>query len=88
MRDGVGDAFEDAAGVIAQRILDRIMPSIQAAAANLAESAQPTISRVVKQDVMPWVIGGLVVGAVSAALIGAIVAGRTTKRLSTVRRRR
>ena len=60
----------------AEAVLERLMPKIQEAAAKVAEAAQPTISRVIREDVAPWTIAGLVLGAAVAAAIGAYVATR------------
>jgi hypothetical protein len=44
--------------------------------AQASESAKPVISEVIRKDVMPWAVAGIIVMGAAAAAIGAAMARR------------
>lgn len=74
---GVGDATTDA---LLAPAMTAILPQVQAMVAKAAEAAEPTIRKVVVEDVLPKfgtaLVISLVAGAVGAAAIGAWFATR------------
>lgn len=54
---------------ITDEIVKGLLPALKPIVAKAAEAAEPTISSVIKRDVVPWVVVGLIgVGAVAAAI--------------------
>lgn len=70
------DALGGAVGKLADQIVEALLPSIKPLAVEAMVAAKPTIREIVKEDVLPWVIVGMVGAAAASALIGAWMARR------------
>lgn len=78
---GVGDATTDALmNSMASSLTAQILPQLKTIVAQSAEAAEPTIRKVVVEDVLPKfglaVVLGLIGGAIAAAAIGSHYATR------------
>jgi len=74
---GMGaDPLETMVTNVANKVLDGIMPKVKGIVEEASAAAQPTISRVVREDVMPWVVVGLLGVGVAAAVIGSAMCRR------------
>jgi hypothetical protein len=58
---------------ITKQIVDAALPTLKEAVAASAEAAEPTIRRVVNEDVMPKVTLGIVVGMIGVAGVSALI---------------
>lgn len=58
---------------ITQQIVNAALPTLKEAVAASAEAAEPTIRRVVNEDVMPKVTLGIVVGMIGVAGVSALI---------------
>lgn len=94
MEQGLGQADPFAAVVtpVADRIFNALLPRMKEVVAKASEAAEPTIRKVIKEEVLPKfglaVVLGLVGGAVAAAAIGSYFATRRNPGSLPVRRRR
>ena len=69
-----GGVYDAIVGPVADRIYQALLPKVKELAAEASVAAQPTVSKIVREDVMPWAFAGMLgIGAV-AALIGAAMA--------------
>lgn len=66
--------YDAVVGPVADRIYAALLPRMKDVVAEASVAAQPTISRVVREDVMPWAVGGILAVGALAALIGAAMA--------------
>lgn len=86
------DAIAAAIAPIADRITAALMPRMTEIVRNASEAAEPTIRKVVTEDVLPKfgaaILVALVAGAAVAAAIGAHFASRGTRRNPYVPMRR
>lgn len=90
--DGMGQSpLDSTITAMTQRAVDAMMPAIKDAIAKGASAAEPTIRKVVVQDVLPKfglaVVLGIAAGAAISAAIGSHFATRGYRRNPRVRRR-
>jgi hypothetical protein len=78
------DALSSAIMPIADKITAALLPKMKEIVASASEAAEPTIRKVVVEDVLPKfgfaVVLGLATGAAVAAAIGSYFATRRTRR--------
>lgn len=87
--NGLGQGIDSVVGGIADKIVASLMPRMKEVVAQASEAAEPTIRKVIQEDVLPKfgiaVVLGLAAGAAMAAAIGSYFAtrrnpGRTIRR--------
>jgi hypothetical protein len=78
------DVFASAIGPITDRITAALLPKMKEIVARASEAAEPTIRKVIVEEVLPKfglsVVLGLVAGAAMAAAIGSYFATSGTRR--------
>lgn len=69
-----GGIYDAIVGPVADRIYAALLPKVKELAAQASVAAQPTVSKIVREDVMPWAFAGILGVGITAALIGAAMA--------------
>ncbi len=89
---GQGDPFAAVVQPVADRIFNALLPRMKDIVARASEAAEPTIRKVIKEEVVPAIglitILGLVAGAVAASAIGSYFATKRNPAYLPIRRRR
>lgn len=79
-------------GALTKKVLDGMVPELKATVLKASEAAEPTIRKVVREDVVPavgaYVIAGMAAVAVVSSLIGGAMARRVKTRPAPKRGRR
>lgn len=73
MTMGQDDVFVNA---IADKIVDVLTPTVKDLTVKAMEASEPTIRKVVKEDVIPWMMVAVVAGILGGALVGSYMATR------------
>ena len=75
--------FEGMATEIANKIVVAFTPQLQELTAKAAEAAQPVISRVVREDVIPGVGPYIIVGMIGLGAIAAVIGAAMARKVRT-----
>lgn len=81
-------AIDETVSVLTQRAMNAMMPAIKDAIAKGAEAAEPTIRKVVVQDVLPKFGLAVVLGIAAGAAISAAIGSHFATRRNPARRYR